>query len=79
MTVAIEPRYRLIEKPARIHAVDSDGVEICGARQPYGHDHYVIYVSTRLTPTLHQVIALTREAAVAHVDMIARLFTERAA
>lgn len=74
MTVTTEPRYRLIEKAARVYALDKSGVEICGARQPYGHDWYLIYVSTRLTPTLHQVIALTREAAVAHVTMIAELW-----
>ncbi|WP_157185982.1 hypothetical protein [Mycobacterium canetti] len=67
--------YRLIEKPARIYAVDAAGVEIAGARQPYGHREWVIYPTVRLTTRMHQVIALTREAAAEHVRMLAELFT----
>lgn len=67
--------YRLIEKPARVYAVDAAGVEIAGARQPYGHSEWVVYPTVRLTTNLHQVVALTREAAVEHVRMLAELFT----
>lgn len=66
--------YRLIEKPERVYAVDDQDIEICGARRPYGHDTWVVYPTVRLTSRLHQVHALTREAAVAHVEMLAGLF-----
>lgn len=65
--------YRLIEKPARITAVDEHGVEICGARQPFGHDTWLVHVTLRVTSELHHVIATTRETALAHVKMIANL------
>lgn len=67
--------YRLIEKPERVYAVDEDGVEICGARKPYGHDDFVVYVTRRVTGDFHHVIALSKEAATAHVRLIAELFT----
>lgn len=70
--------YRLEEKPARVYALDRNGKEICGARQPYGFDHWLIYVSVRVWPTLHQVIATTKETAKEHVEMIAELFTRGA-
>lgn len=66
--------YQLIEKESRVHAVDANGVEICGARQPYGHRDWIVYVHVRLTSSPHQVIATNRDAAVAHVEMIASLF-----
>lgn len=66
--------YRLIEKAARVIAVDDNDIEICGARQPYGHDEWLIHTTTRLTTRNHQVIALTRDCAVAHVRMLAELF-----
>jgi hypothetical protein len=71
---SVETGYQLIDKPERIIAVDKAGVEICGARRPYGHDHYIVYMTVRLTLNLHQVIATTREAAVEHVRMLAELF-----
>lgn len=68
------PGYELIEKPSRITAVDSSGVEICGARQPYGHNFWTVHVSMRVTDRLHQVIATSHDTALAHVEMIARLY-----
>lgn len=79
MTAPVTPTWTLIEKPARVYAVDAEGVEICGARQPYGHDHFVVYVTMRITGDLHQVIALNRDAAVAHVRMLADLHTRAVA
>ncbi|OIN79995.1 hypothetical protein [Mycobacterium malmoense] len=70
-TQAAAGLYRLIEKPSRVYAIDANDVEICGARQPYGHTEWVVYPTVRLTPHLHQVIALTRAAAVEHVRMLA--------
>lgn len=70
--------YRLIEKPNRVVAVDANDVEICGARLPFGHEHWTVYATVRLTKNLHHVMALTREAAVAHVEMLAELFTKGA-
>lgn len=70
--------YRLIEKEARVVAVDEQGVEICGARQPYGHSDWIVYVTRRVTGNLHHVIALSKEAATEHVRMIAELFTRGA-
>jgi hypothetical protein len=71
--------YTLIEKEARIIALDAQGVEICGARQPFGHDEWVVYVSVRVTPNLHQVLATTKAHATEHVRMIAELFTRSTA
>jgi hypothetical protein len=70
----VTPTWTLIEKPSRVFAVDVNGVEICGARQPYGHSNWTVYVTTRVTGDLHQVLATTRDAALAHVRMIAELF-----
>ena len=67
-------RYKLIEKPERVFAVDENDVEICGARRPYGHDMWVVYPTVRLTKNLHQVVAHTKEAAVEHVKMLADLY-----
>ena len=67
-------KYTLIEKPSRVYAVDEHDVEICGARQPYGHDSWLVHTTVRLTPNNHQVIATTRETAVQHVRMLAELF-----
>ena len=66
--------YRLIEKKSRVYAVDSADIEICGARQPYGHDEWLVHTTSRLTKQNHQVIALSRDCAVAHVRMLAELF-----
>lgn len=66
--------YRLIEKPERIYAVDENDIEIAGARRPYGHENFIVYPTVRLTKHTHQVIATTRESAVAHVRMLAELF-----
>lgn len=66
--------YRLIEKPERIYAVDENDIEIAGARRPYGHENFIVYPTVRLTRDTHQVIALTRDCAVAHVRMLAELF-----
>jgi hypothetical protein len=74
MTAPAAIGYRLIEKPSRVVAVDLNDVEICGARQPYGHEIWTIYVTARLNTSMHQVLAMTRETAVAHVQMIAELF-----
>lgn len=68
------PGWTLIEKPSRVYAVDAAGIEICGARQPYGHTEWHVYVTTRVTGRLHQVVAFTRESAVQHVTLIAALF-----
>jgi hypothetical protein len=66
--------YRLIEKPSRVYAVDANDVEICGARQPYGHSNWVVYPTIRITDHLHQVLATTKAHAVAHVEMLAALY-----
>jgi len=70
--------YRLIEKEARVYAVDENDVEICGARQPYGHDNWVVYPTIRMTSNPHQVIALSRESAVEHVKMLAHWYLQGA-
>lgn len=75
MTAPVAAGYRIIEKDARITAVDDTGVEICGARQPYGHNFWTVHVSMRVTERLHQVVATSHDTALAHVEMIARLFT----
>lgn len=67
--------YRLIEKPARISSVDVNDVEICGARQPWGHDYWEIHVTLRVAKKLHRVIAMNRSDAIAHVELISELFT----
>lgn len=64
----------IVDKPNRFYAVDANDVEICGARQPFGHNDWVIYPTVRLTTRMHQVLALTREAAVEHVRMLAELY-----
>ena len=66
--------YTLIEKPSRVYAVDDAGIEICGARQPFGHTEWHVYVTTRVTGKLHQVVAFTRDSAIEHVTLIADLF-----
>ena len=66
--------YRLIEKPERISSVDSNDVEICGARRPYGHDHWEVYSTLRVAKKMHRVIAITRSDALAHIEMISELF-----
>jgi hypothetical protein len=71
-------KYQLIEKPSRVHALDERGIEICGARQPFGHTEWTVYISVRLSPQPHQVIAMTRECAINHVRMIASLFVGQA-
>lgn len=76
MTTPAIAAYRLIDKPDRIYAVDPADIEICGARRPYGHDHFVVYATPRVAQKLHQVIALTRADAVAHVEMIAYLYMQ---
>lgn len=68
-------RYRLIDKPDRVYSVDVNDIEICGARRPFGHDHWTVYATPRVAQKLHQVIAMTRADAVAHVEMISELFT----
>lgn len=82
-TVEHEPAaaapYRLLEKPSRVYALDVNGIEICGARQPIGHPEWIIYAHRRVHPTQHQVVALTRDAALQHVTMIADLYTRSAA
>lgn len=79
MTVPTAAAYRLIEKPHRVVAVDANEVEICGARLPFGHEHWTVYATVRLTNKLHHVIALTREAATAHVEMLAELYVRSVA
>ena len=69
-------KYEPVDKPSRYYMVDENGKEICGARQPFGHDEWVITCSPRISRKAHQVIALSREAAVAHVHMIAELCGE---
>jgi hypothetical protein len=71
--------YRLIEKPSRITAVDANDVEICGARQPYGHEYWQIHVTMRVTERLHHVIATSRETAIAHVEMLASWYVKAVA
>jgi hypothetical protein len=70
--------YRLIEKPSRITAVDTNDIEICGARQPYGYEYWHVYMTVRVTDNLHQVIATTRETAIEHVRTIANLYMAKA-
>ena len=67
-------KYTLIEKPSRVYAVDENDIEICGARQPYGHNHWLVHTTIRLTNNNHQVVATTRETAIEHVRMLADLF-----
>jgi hypothetical protein len=40
--------FRLIEEKTRISAVDADDIDIVGAYQPLGHNHWRLYV-TKLT------------------------------
>jgi len=69
------PAWTLIEKPSRVYAVDANGNEICGARQPYGTDNnWVIYVHTRVAPDMPHVTAGSRKSAVGFVTMVASLF-----
>jgi hypothetical protein len=68
-------RFVLVEERDRVCAVDVNGIEICGARRPFGHDHWSVYMTVRLTNNMHQVLALTKEAAVEHVRLIADLYT----
>lgn len=62
------------ESPDRISAVDADGIEICGAFRPQGHEHWLIFATARLTDHLHHVIAPTQQIARWHVEMLAQLF-----
>jgi hypothetical protein len=71
--------YRLIEKPERVIAVDENGVEICGARRPYGHADWIVYTTVRLTKSNHQVLATTKDVAEQHVKLLAELFTREQA
>lgn len=41
--------YSLIDEPTRIDAVDTDGVAICGAYQPAGHDYWIFFVTKTVT------------------------------
>lgn len=47
--------YTLIEEPLRIDAIDDEGVAICGAYQPLGHDYWCFFV----TQTVTRVTGLT--------------------
>ena len=40
--------FRLIEEKTRMSAVDADDIEIVGAYQPLGHNHWLLYI-TKLT------------------------------
>jgi hypothetical protein len=40
--------FRLIEEKTRISAVDADDIEIVGAYEPLGHNHWLLYI-TKLT------------------------------
>lgn len=44
MTTATDP-YVVRETDDRVYAVDSEGVEICGAFHPIGHAYWQLYVS----------------------------------
>lgn len=41
--------YTLVEEVDRIDAIDADGVAICGAYQPAGHDYYCFFVTKTVT------------------------------
>lgn len=71
--------YRLIEKESRVYAVDARDIEICGARQPYGHTSWTFYPTVRLPGDLHQMMAPSKEAAIAHVRMVAELYVRAVA
>lgn len=47
--------YTIVEETLRIDALDSDGVAICGAYQPLGHEYWILFV----TRTVTQVTGLT--------------------
>lgn len=46
---AVPVGYELIEGIDRVSAVDADGVEICGAYQPLGHNYWLLYVTMLAT------------------------------
>lgn len=41
--------YTLVEEPLRIDALDAQGVAICGAYQPKGHDYWCLFVTKTVT------------------------------
>ena len=43
--------YTIVEENDRIRAEDGQGIEICGAYQPVGHNYWSLYV-TRLVTNL---------------------------
>jgi len=75
--------YTITETPTRVAALDSDGIEICGAFQPEGHDYWSLYVTkligaaTGLTVPPHREHFwndLGRTAVRAWVELIAALY-----
>ena len=73
-TAAPAATVTITESPDRISAVDADGIEICGAFRPQGHEHFSVFVTPRLTDHLHHVIAPTQQIARWHVEMLASLW-----
>lgn len=49
MTSAVTKGYTLVEDGLRIDAIDVDGVAICGAYQPVGHDYWILFVTKTVT------------------------------
>jgi hypothetical protein len=85
MTTGIEQRsplgYSLIEDGQRIDAVDVNGVAVCGAYQPVGHDYWCLFVTRSVTRLTGLTVPPHREfygqtgfnAAKAWVELIACL------
>lgn len=41
--------YTIVEEPLRIDALDANGIAICGAYRPVGHDYYCLFVTKTVT------------------------------
>lgn len=49
MTSAITDGYRIVETDDRMDAVDAEGVALCGAHRPVGHDYWIFFVTQTVT------------------------------
>jgi hypothetical protein len=76
--------YTLVEEPLRIDALDANGVAICGAYQPAGHDYWCLFVTRTVTEVTGLTVPPHREtfwgktgrtAAKAWIELIACLTT----
>lgn len=84
MTAPAATGYRIIDEPTRIVALDADGVEICGAHRPVGHEYWSLYVTLLITRQTglplpqhaHFWGDTGRRCASLWVEMIASLYAE---